>query len=132
MSIAEIHYSTQGEPVSSTPLDKAIKDAQKLGIARTGNPGVDLLTKVAALPHLVDYRRLSTLQTGTFPARAHFVIAEGLSMVTNAHCRIDDAGDGTLVATGVMETVFQRNAINDNPRLWVGNASYKWTPNPKR
>lgn len=129
MSIAEIRYNAQDNPVSKTPLDERITDSQKKGVIHVGDVGKDLLARIEAFPHLVEYDRLSTMQTTTFPANARYVIAENTEAVTVINCRLDWTSDG-LVASEIKQAIIAGERINNNPELRIGNASYEWTKTP--
>lgn len=129
MSIAEIRYNAKENPVSKTPLDERITSAQKRGVTHVGNVGKDLLARIDAFPHLVEYNRLSTMQTTTFPAKAHYIIAENTEAVTIINCRLDWTSNG-LVASEIDQAIIARERINNNPKLRIGNASYEWTKTP--
>lgn len=132
MSIAEVHFNSQGNRVSSLPsLDKAINVGLNRKVVHTGEPGQDLMERIGAFPHLVEYKRLSTNQTGTFPARAHYVIAEHPDVVTSVKCTVDWIKEIdkiiVLADKGIESVVYATASINGNPKLRVGNAAFEWT-----
>lgn len=127
MSIAEIRCNFKGESVSSKTLDERIVNAQKKGVVHVGDPGKDLLARVEAFPHLVEYKPLT--QTGNFPTEAHFVIAENLEALTEIRCRLDWESDG-FIASEIRQAIIAVDRINNNPGLQVGNIRYEWTKTP--